>query len=745
MPTDGIDLALTFVLRWEGGFVDNPADPGGRTNRGITQRVYDQWRDRKSLPRQDVKLIDDAEVHAIYEGEYWLAAHCNVLDQSLGTVQFDTAVNMGVGRAVRFLQAAVGCTADGAFGSATQSAVAACDPGATLAAYCNARQSYYERLVAANATLSVFMKGWMNRLNALRAAVGLPGYEASAAVDFGDTDFIAKVPDPDADAAGDAPGPGKPAKSLDELRSEVAKVLEGLAGLSVTDYLAAAKPLVEELCNGRDFELMGKLAEAISRVDSKDPTNRRLYAQYLIETGKVTAAMDVLQSLVRRLPADHPESVEAQGLLGRANKQIFFDAGDKSSPSARRALQSAIAAYRKPFEANSANTWHGVNLLALLANGKRLGIRPPAGVDPREIAKRVINALESAPPKGRDDWYLPTLAEAYLGLEDWDAVERHVKAYTAVRDAAAFQIASTLRQFTKIWHVDELGERGRGLVNTLRARLSQLPGGGLEISADEVGRLRREPVPKAGQLEAILGEKGPETYRWWKTGLDRALSVGAVRRRLGNRVGTGFLMLARDLGLDLGEERVLLTNFHVVNEHGAAPGIPPQQADVVFEAADAATAYPVQRILWSSPPEQCDASILRFETPVHTIPPLPLAALLPPLTDKPRVYIIGHPGGRDLAFSFQDNELLAHEGPPDGRPQIPGVCRVHYRAPTEGGSSGSPVFNAAAWEVIALHHRGGKMGMPMLNGVAGTYAANEGISIQSIAAFPKQVTASQDR
>jgi hypothetical protein len=89
-----------------------------------------------------------------------------------------------------------------------------------------------------------------------------------------------------------------------------------------------------------------------------------------------------------------------------------------------------------------------------------------------------------------------------------------------------------------------------------------------------------------------------------------------------------------------------------------------------------------------------------------------MAKSLPALEQTARVYIIGHPGGRDLAFSFQDNELLDHEGPSAGKPQIPGVCRVHYRAPTEGGSSGSPVFNARLWEVIALHHNGGKIGMP---------------------------------
>ena len=102
------------------------------------------------------------------------------------------------------------------------------------------------------------------------------------------------------------------------------------------------------------------------------------------------------------------------------------------------------------------------------------------------------------------------------------------------------------------------------------------------------------------------------------------------------------------------------------------------------------------------------------------------------MEETARVYIIGHVGGRDLAFSFQDNELLDHEGPTAGMPQIPGVCRVHYRAPTEGGSSGSPVFNARLWEVIAIHHKGGKIGMPKLNGLPGEYAANEGIGVQSI-------------
>ena len=99
---------------------------------------------------------------------------------------------------------------------------------------------------------------------------------------------------------------------------------------------------------------------------------------------------------------------------------------------------------------------------------------------------------------------------------------------------------------------------------------------------------------------------------------------------------------------------------------------------------------------------------------------------------QPRVYIIGYPGGRELSFSFQDNALIDHEGPPGGQPQTPGVWRVHYFAPTEGGNSGSPVFEDSGWRVIALHHSGGNFGMPRLNGVAGTYAANEGLAMARI-------------
>ena len=113
---------------------------------------------------------------------------------------------------------------------------------------------------------------------------------------------------------------------------------------------------------------------------------------------------------------------------------------------------------------------------------------------------------------------------------------------------------------------------------------------------------------------------------------------------------------------------------------------------------------------------------------------MPLARTLPPIEPDARIYIIGHPRGGALSFSFQDNELLDHEGPSAGKPQIPGVVRVHYRTPTVVGSSGSPAFDAKLWEVVALHHKGGTMGMPLLNGKQGSYAANEGLALAAMQA-----------
>jgi V8-like Glu-specific endopeptidase len=104
------------------------------------------------------------------------------------------------------------------------------------------------------------------------------------------------------------------------------------------------------------------------------------------------------------------------------------------------------------------------------------------------------------------------------------------------------------------------------------------------------------------------------------------------------------------------------------------------------------------------------------------IEPIPLAARLPTLDgDTPqRAYVIGHPRGLNQPqFSLQDNLLLDYDR-----------THVHYRSPTEPGSSGSPVFDNQ-WALIALHHAGA-IDTPRLNKHGGSYAANEGIRVSAI-------------
>ena len=95
ITSQAFGASLPFILRWEGGFVDDPDDRGGRTNKGVTQNVYHAWRADQGLPQQDVQQINDQEVAAIYYQRYWLPAKCDVLRSKLDLAAFDTAVNMG--------------------------------------------------------------------------------------------------------------------------------------------------------------------------------------------------------------------------------------------------------------------------------------------------------------------------------------------------------------------------------------------------------------------------------------------------------------------------------------------------------------------------------------------------------------------------------------------------------------------------------------------------------------------------
>jgi lysozyme family protein len=148
--------ALRQVLKYEGGYVDHPKDPGGPTNKGVTQEVYDDWRKSQNLPVQSVRNIADSEVAAIYKNLYWDRISGDNLPSGVDFAVFDYAVNSGVSRAAKTLQAVVGVTQDGQIG-----------PQTIQAAKTYVAMSITNRRLAFMQSLSIwstFGKGWSARI-----------------------------------------------------------------------------------------------------------------------------------------------------------------------------------------------------------------------------------------------------------------------------------------------------------------------------------------------------------------------------------------------------------------------------------------------------------------------------------------------------------------------------------------------------------------------------------------------------
>lgn len=163
MTASNYKPSLSLVLCHEGGYVNHPKDPGGATNQGVTQAVYDAYRKLKGLPLQSVKLISSAEVAEIYQKQYWRQVKGDDLPAGLDYAVFDFGVNSGVSRAIRYLQRLVGVEDDGVIGNATLSATyeaARKNEETLIATYCANRLAFLKSL----GTFATFGKGWTRRV-----------------------------------------------------------------------------------------------------------------------------------------------------------------------------------------------------------------------------------------------------------------------------------------------------------------------------------------------------------------------------------------------------------------------------------------------------------------------------------------------------------------------------------------------------------------------------------------------------
>jgi hypothetical protein len=511
--------------------------------------------------------------------------------------------------------------------------------------------------------------------------------------------------------------------------SEVAELckdtIDVIRSNSTTIDPDSAKRMLAMLRRKRQFPSMMQLAEAMIRSGVNTFPVRRHYAQALIDQGIFTPAERLLESVLDQARPNTFDNREAHGHIGRIYKQVYVDNKDPNSPANRTNLEHALREYFDVYSDNpSESWWHGINAVALLARAKRDGISLSGYPEPEVLAKEILAAVDDKRQSVDDlppyDW--ATKVEAHVALKEIDEAVRTARIYIDHRDADAFEIYSTLRQFLEVWQLKDTEPPGSLLLPILHGGHLQRSGGMAEGDPKDL-KAKAEAIDRnADKFEAIFGSDRMQTLRWYRQGLERCNSVARIERRNGQGHGTGWLVNAAEFFP--GRQGVLvLTNDHVIttnpnpNKHPKA--IYPKDCQVHFQAMD--EIFDVEdAVYWSSPYSQLDATFLKLKGEPKA-PALKLHSSAMEINEPPpRMYIIGHPSGRDLEISLQDNYLVALND-----------TFVHYRTPTEPGSSGSPVFEPNSWEVVALHHRGTDR-MKRIDGQDGFYEANEGVSIMRI-------------
>ena len=258
---------------------------------------------------------------------------------------------------------------------------------------------------------------------------------------------------------------------------------------------------------------------------------------------------------------------------------------------------------------------------------------------------------------------------------------------TASRRFSAFHLRRSLRrQLTEIWQLAETHP-------VLLALSDQMLQHGHNSAIDLPG--------SPAQFEKIFGAV-PIAYKTLLKGLRCAESALQDYKDVnGDGWGTGFLITGDVIHDSLNDEQIIATNAHVVSSTPGVGVLQPVEAEARFDTlkgdGDDGLRLTGLTEIWSSPPDRCDVTLLRFDGDVpELVEPITMAPALPLANKGAFVYVVGHPAGAGLKLSIRGNDLLAYDRQ---------RSKVHYTAPTEPGSSGSPVFTPH-WQLMAIHHAG---------------------------------------
>lgn len=163
------ELAIPIILKWEGGYVFNSADPGGETNMGITDSLdgkIDHLVDINGDKVGDVpiKALTPDQAKAVYKLIFWdRMLGDQFKSQNVANIVFDGYVNMG-SNGIKVFQSALGVEQDGKVGQITVTQANFAPSKELFEKIKQGRIKYYQDLVTRKPTLSIFLKGWMRRI-----------------------------------------------------------------------------------------------------------------------------------------------------------------------------------------------------------------------------------------------------------------------------------------------------------------------------------------------------------------------------------------------------------------------------------------------------------------------------------------------------------------------------------------------------------------------------------------------------
>jgi hypothetical protein len=160
---NNFDRSLKLVLKSEGGYVNNPKDPGGESMMGVTKNAWSTWLKRPIADGEMAKLTV-ADITPFYKALYWDKSYCNQLPTGIDYMVFDASVNMGVGLSIKLFQKSLGGVPDGIIGPNTMKLINEMNVKTMIDKYSAQKEMFYKSL----GTFPTFGKGWLARVERIK-------------------------------------------------------------------------------------------------------------------------------------------------------------------------------------------------------------------------------------------------------------------------------------------------------------------------------------------------------------------------------------------------------------------------------------------------------------------------------------------------------------------------------------------------------------------------------------------------